>query len=418
MTLRAFLLVLCALALTSAGCARDFLLVPDAGATAPDAARPTDAATQTDTTPSPDAGACTGGIAWLDDAPWLRSTSAEGVLVAGHDDFVIVTAFLDSDAWRYWIDVDRLPPTGPVSSSTEGARFFGESLGLDDAPPRLFAAADPSGQVHVAASGRSLWWSDGPDWDRAVGSLVLDPDTTLGAVAFEERAILVEEHTAVTGIDGTLHAAGGSGRVSRVTSDLARTPLALDPGLSFEYWSPSLASHAEGPWLAVLNAWDFPPTVQLAGPAGTLVDGSSCGVSGFDLVVESGRSAVVAEDCGGTVRVTRRSFDARTSAEITDRDPTSTEASQLASDGQRFALAYRGVDGRAHVALLDADLALLATSAVPGSATPSDHIAGPLGVAALRDGTYAVLTTVEALRTGPGAVTDGTVSVQRFRACE
>lgn len=388
------------------GCGRAFTLDGDAAVMA-DAAPPL-----RDAAPSPDTGTCS-GVAWLDRAPLVRGidTSAPPALAAGRDGFVAITTYLDHDAWWYWVVVDRLPLVGDPTSS-QGARFFGEQL--RDHAPRLFASADPSGRVHVAAAGEThLWWTAGPDWDRADGSAPLE--RSLGSVAFENAATLVHTYQPDVDESGRLpRDRAADGAVTRFRSEgVAPEGVALDPAIGGSFWDPRLAVTSDGPWLAIVNDVDFPPTVQLAGPSGGAWDGSSCGVESYDFLAESGTDVVVAEDCGATVRVERRSTRGeRHGADLSGR-ASGAAGSRIATNGDRLVVAHWGADGAAHVTILDHALATVATDVVPGSVTTTEHRAGSLAVAAASDGTYAVLVA-----TADGGTTSGEATIQRFRACD
>lgn len=398
-------LTLSLLLLSMAGCGRSFTpATPDAGV------------------PAPDAGPCAPGIAWLDDEPIVReadlTVDCAPAITADAEGFLVVavnhSGVLDlADC----LTVDRLPDHGPaqLSSCTGLGHWEGPS-------PRLFASTDPSGRARLASlvvldGVQTLRWSRGPVFDTTFGSTEVDGEITidrvLGAVAFEDDAVLVEEHEL---LDGSAHQRSIASRVTRHRDDGSEPEVlsALDPALGGDFWAPTLATTAEGPWLAIVNDVDFPPTVQAQGPRGGGWDGSSCGVESYEIVAESASDVVVSADCGDEVLVERRrvGVSERDRATLSARDEDAGVRSRITGDGEGFAVVYRGDDGMAHVAVLDHALATVVAGTVPGTAISSEMIAGPLGIAAMRDGTYAVMTT-----THRGTERFGDLAVHRFRVC-
>jgi hypothetical protein len=368
--------------------------------------------------PTPDGGPCASGIEWLDPPESLVRLSlapyATPAITADADGFLVIATHPDLDAHGYWEDVVRIPPDGEPLY-TFGARFAPLlSLGSSVETPRVFASTDPSGRAFVAALVEdTLYWSRGPNFDAADGSIAIE--RTLGAVAFEDDALLVETHDTRDSYDPPSPRNIAS-RVARYPSDGSDPEelTELDPTFGEEYWHPALATTAEGPWLAIVGAVDSPPAVQVHGPrGGARADASSCNVLSFDLLAESGEAVVISQDCFEEVVVERRPADggARDRATLTGRDAYA-HASQLAASRDELAVVYRGEDGAAHVAVLDRALAQRATDTVPDSWSSAEMPAGPLGIAAMPDGTFAVLTT----EATPPAL-HGVVSVQRFRSC-
>lgn len=373
--------------------------------------------------PSPDAGGdtpaptCTDGIEWLDaTSPWVRpadatsrgapaiTADAEGFLVIGVDH----TGILDL---AHCVTVARVPERDvPAHVCADLAPTWAAK---DE--PRAFAGTSPDGIARVAlAFNDTLWW--GGDDGVADGSIATD--RVLGAVAFDDGGVLVETHERLVREDvlgPTERSVASIVRRHPFDGTAPETLTDLDPSFGSDYWSPRLAVTADGPWLAILNDVDFPPTVQVSGPAGGGWDGSSCGVESYDLVAESGEVVVVSQDCGDEVRVQRRRVDARERDAIAlpGRDAASGIPSRIASDGERFVVAYRGADGDNHVVILDAALSRLAEGVVPVNDESLDPFAGPLAVAAMPDGTYAVMSTFHT-----GTARFGELEVQRFRLCE
>ncbi|MCB9604004.1 MAG: hypothetical protein H6722_29965 [Sandaracinus sp.] len=100
-------------------------------------------------------------------------------------------------------------------------------------------------------------------------------------------------------------------------------------------------------WIAALQNWDFPPTVQLANLAGsTDTQGSSCGVLQFHAVGLSDGSVAVVQDCfpeGGARRVELHGrAGSRGSATLTDRSsgvPPRAVRTLTSTDGSPFGIA-------------------------------------------------------------------------------
>jgi hypothetical protein len=86
----------------------------------------------------------------------------------------------------------------------------------------------------------------------------------------------------------------------------------------------------------------------------------------------------------------------------------------LATDGDRFVLAQRTLDGAAQVTILDASLAIVASGRVP--LTEALDAYARLVVAAANDGTFALL--VSRFASGADARAAVPVELRRFRACE
>lgn len=393
------------------GCPSAFTRTDSDGGLSPDAsAAPEETAT-------PDAaplGPCASGIEWLDTEPALVASLASGsapAITADDQGFVVAHVRVDRDDGAYWVDVQRLPIEGPSAGGSATSLYAAEL----SAVPRTFASTDPSGRAYVAASvDAELRWSRGPSFDERHSIAI---DRLLGAVAFEDDAVLLETHDAYLDRERPPER-GVAGRVTRHPFDGSAPALVedLDPAFGFDFWSPSLVTTAEGPWLGLFTDFDFPPTVVLQRPRSGAWDGGGCGTGAYEFLADSGEAAVMSQDCGAEVRIERRRPDGaeRERATIAGRDADSVFATRIATDGDRFAIVYRGDDGMAHVAVLDRELTPIAQDVVPGSDDLDLIPAGPLGIAATADGTFAALTTV--FRIGEG-VPDGDLSLRRFRVC-
>jgi hypothetical protein len=406
--------VLPLLAVLGLGCSRSFTLADDASVLSDTGGAVGDGAARFSDSGGPDASApCASGIEWLDDAPTTRAVdlTSPPALTASDHGFDLVYTYPDSDACSvYCIQYEHVTTGGVRDASVGSARRVGEIL----TPPRVLAGTTPSGAARLAyLVGPQLSWIEPPSggaWPEPRGSVQLTG--VFGSIAFTDDRVLVQTATAAPRPErpDTLVAS------STTAYDAAATEMPvpmLDLALGFDFWSPQLATSAAGPWLAVLQDIDFPPTVQIAGPAGVGWDGTSCGVESFDLATEDASTIVVSEDCGDTVRVVRRFGTApREQVDLPHRDASSHTRSRIAHAGAWFAVAYRGDDALVHVAVLDAHLTLMATDGAPGSRATTTPT-GPLAIAAHVDGTFAVLTSAPYVDGHPV----GDAVLQRFRLC-
>lgn len=394
-----------AFSVSLAGCfdAHGLEPIPDAGGDAP--------------SPTPDAPAsCSAGLVWLDAEPLDRPSDVTPLgapaMAADADGFLVLavnhTGILDL---AHCITVDGIPARSTVDHVCSG---FAPTWSAET-PPRVFASSDPAGRIRIAVTiDDELYWSRGPDFDVADGTVPFD--RVLGAVAFEDDAVLIETHDPLTreGAFGPSERNAESVVTRHPMDGGAPTELSdLDPSFGFDHWAPRLASSSAGPWLAILNDVDFPPTVQVSGPGGGGWDGSSCGVESYDWIPGTD-SVLVSQDCGGEVQLVRRHVDRaeRDHVVIEGRDAASGIGSRIASDGEHVAVTYRARDGETHVAIFDPTLTLLVDGVVPVRWAAPEVTAGPLALAAMADGTFAVMTTHHR-----GSPYHGSLEVQRFRLC-
>jgi hypothetical protein len=92
-------------------------------------------------------------------------------------------------------------------------------------------------------------------------------------------------------------------------------------------------------WIAAIQNWDFPPTVQLVqiGSETVGIAGTSCGVEGFDAVAASDGRVVVAQDCrdrseiGGVVELELRGVEGAEGPRVTVSQRRSFVPSRVAS---------------------------------------------------------------------------------------
>lgn len=103
-----------------------------------------------------------------------------------------------------------------------------------------------------------------------------------------------------------------------------------------------VASRTGARWVASLQDWDFPPTVQIDrvdGLEGDSFHGSSCGVDDFDARELDQRTVVVAQRCGRVVQVEARDARGMPTA-VTDDAAAVAPAVAVLERGREVVVAY------------------------------------------------------------------------------
>ncbi|MFO0683721.1 MAG: hypothetical protein U0234_16805 [Sandaracinus sp.] len=365
-----------------------------------------------------DASSCAEPLVWIDAAPITREVLEDRppVLVAGPAGLDLLYAYWDADACFSRPDAICLSADHFAADGGEGPRREPSWAAALGEPRGLFGGRDPSGVPYFAiASADRVAWSHAPTgdgWEAPEGSVALTG--VLGDVALGASEVYVYTATSAPragGRDDTLV----SGVLTAYALDGSGAH-AIDRDLAFgsTFWSPRLLGTAAGPWLALITDFDFPPTVQIAGPdAIRSFEGSSCGVESYDLAAFTETDVVVVEDCGARVRLRARPGWAAgpiPGVELEDRDASAGVRSRVAYAAGHVVSARRTIEG-VRVAVHDAQLRLLADVVVPGS---EGTFPGSLSVTASDDGTMAVLYVAPY---AAGAA-NGEARLRRFRLCD
>lgn len=172
-----------------------------------------------------------------------------------------------------------------------------------------------------------------------------------------------------------------------------------NPFGEFEHSQLHLISEASDLFVAGIQRWDFPPTVQFAGITSRFgADGSSCGTDAYALAA-AGSEVGLAFGCRqgptrGTVMLMARTpavFE-RETVIATDRfvDDDSTLAIHPI-DGGGWLAAYWNQDGLLAIVQVSADHAVIRRFIVPGPQFFwAETFPGPIALSQNQDGTFAV----------------------------
>lgn len=363
-----------------------------------------------------DGGTCLGTITW-DEPPLSRSRTryTDAVLAGDHDGFLFVsTAYLpDACEDTPCVTVERVPSSG------EGSRAARFAFHASSDRVQLFAGTDERGAGHFAAAlgyrADQLVWGEGPSWGDAAGTLALDPERGLGAVAFGADAVWVmthgwmSENTIGEGHEYPIHP-----EVARVDDDGSSTAQSgLDPTEGRLFTDATLAPSERGAWLVTDDFYYLEP-IRAAGAAFRGVVRERAGPGRRAVVADRSGGIVLADTYAGAVEVARIGPDGtRVPGPVLPESPVEAELA-LATDGERFVLAHRTRDGAVRVTILDAALSIVATGAAPSLDGLEPYTR--LRVAAASDGTFALLMSPFA--SGPDERASVPVELRRFRACE
>jgi hypothetical protein len=366
---------------------------------------------------------CTGTLELVDRAPFHVPGRAATVASSGD---------------RFWVAYFHTDPT-PCDGACWGVRELGARSALEEFQPAYWME-DTLGRREASMEARTSVGEallvarsseGGPTrWQRrplrvegwmAEGSWPLPLDTELADVApGPSGSVLIATYAPDFDGDG-LHEGLVVERRSIDGASVLATEAVPDVfgGTGFGVRDVRMAPGATGmrPWIAAVQTWDFPPTVQVArlGAGGeTSIHASSCGVRSHHAADGIDQLAVV-QDCEGSTVLQLRG-GSETSAVV--HEGTATVPSRVVSSGTVLVVAH--VEPGAItpsvtvVRRIEPGLVLVEdTIRLPGAAELVDP-AGALDIAALDDGTIAVAWSTISPDPSPDA---GEIAVVRLHPC-
>jgi hypothetical protein len=352
-------------------------------------------------------------IDWRDDTPIARSRTryVEPVITGDHDGFLFVTTARAPDTCELGpcVVVERLPSNGAGSEiAMTPLRASGDRISL-------FAGTDSAGAGHFGAAlqlrADELTWGEAPPWRDDPRRLALDPSQGLGALAFDADSVWVLTHAWMH--EDTVGEGYEYPIIPRIVRAARDGATAIEPGPDptegLLFVTPALVLANGGAWLVATGFYGGP--LRAAGPGWSGVIRERAG-SGRYAVASDGDAIVLADTFDGTIAIERIDASGGRDEGAIAIAPAGWNVA-LARGGRRFAVAHHSSEG-VRVTVLDASLAILATSLVPGTAGLDEYAV--LGVAAADDGTFAVL--VAPFPQSSDHEVAEPVELRRFRACD